>query len=98
MKPHIFHPRADEEYVEAVRYYADVSPKLAARFHAEAERSIRELCRQPGRYFQFDPPARRALVQKFPYSVVFLEKEDQIWIVAVMHTKRRPGYWRERLS
>ena len=33
----------------------------------------------------------------FPYAVVFMEKPEHIWIVAVMHMKRRPGYWRERL-
>ncbi|MGH7979137.1 MAG: hypothetical protein ACREE6_07155 [Limisphaerales bacterium] len=53
--------------------------------------------RQPDRFFRFSPPARRALAHKFPYSVVYLEEPDRVWIVAVMHAKQRPGYWRERL-
>ena len=28
MKPHIFHPDADEEYVKAVQYYADIALEL----------------------------------------------------------------------
>jgi len=38
------------------------------------------------------------LSQEFPYAVVYLEQPDRVWIVAIMHLKRRPGYWRKRLS
>lgn len=97
MKPYIFHPEAGEEYARAVEYYADILPELGGRFHDEIERLIREVRRQPERFFHFSPPAHRALAHKFPYSVVYLEQPDRVWIVAIMHAKRRPGYWRERL-
>lgn len=98
MKPHIFHPEAGEEYAHAVECYAEILPELGSRFHDEIERLIREVCRQPERFLRFSPPAQRALARKFPYSVVYLNQPDRIWIVAVMHAKRRPGYWRERLG
>jgi toxin ParE1/3/4 len=98
LKPHIFHPGATEEYISAVQYYADISPKLGHRFHLELERVIYEVCRIPERFFRFSPPAQRALARKFPYSLVYLNQPDRVWIVAVMHAKRRPGYWRERMS
>jgi hypothetical protein len=37
------------------------------------------------------------LVAKLGLMQVILLKPDYIWIVAVMHMKRRPAYWRERL-
>jgi len=95
---HAIHPEADAEFADAVRYYADLDPQLGARFYREIERLIRAACDQPGRYFRFSPPARRVLSQEFPYAVVYLEQPDRVWIVAVMHLKRRPGYWRKRLS
>ena len=98
MKPHIFHPDAGEEYVRAVEYYADIAPKLGSRFYDEIERLIREVRRQPGRFLRFSPPAQRALARKFHYSVVYVEQPDRVWIVAIMHAKLRPGYWRERLG
>ena len=98
MKPHIFHPDADEEYVQAVQYYADIALKLGHRFHDEIERLICEACANPERFWRFDPPARRHLTGNFPYAIVFLEKPESLWIVAVMHMKQRPGYWRERLA
>jgi len=98
VKPHIFHPDADEEYARAVEYYAAITPKLASRFYDEIERLIREVRRQPERFLRFSPPAQRAMARKFPYSVVYLDQPDRIWIVAIMHAKRRPGYWRARLG
>jgi len=98
VKPHIFHPDAGEEYASAVEYHAAITPELGSRFHDEIERLIREVRRQPGRFFRFSPPAQRALARKFPYSLVYLDEPDRVWIVAIMHAKRRPGYWRERLG
>ena len=47
MKPHIFQPDADEEYLRAVQYYADINVKLGIRFHEEIERLINEVRRHP---------------------------------------------------
>jgi toxin ParE1/3/4 len=97
VKPHIFHPDAGEEYTQATEYYTAVTPELGGRFYDEIERLIHEVRREPERFFRFSPPARRAVARRFPYSVVYLDQPDRVWIVAVMHAKRRPGYWRKRL-
>jgi toxin ParE1/3/4 len=94
---HVIHPEANAEFAQAARYYADIDPQLGLRFYNEIERLIVAVCAQPDRFLRFSPPARRALARKFPYSVVYLNEPDRVWIVAVMHAKRRPGYWRERL-
>ena len=98
MKPHIFHPEADEEYVQAVQYYADIALELGWRFHDEMDRLIQEACADPKRFWKFSPPARRRLSGDFPYAIVCVEKPEHLWSVAVMHVKRRPGYWRGRLA
>jgi len=41
---------------------------------------------------------RRVVLNRFPYLVVFRETTSEIEVVAVAHGRRRPGYWRERLS
>lgn len=56
------------------------------------ERLMRELRQQLERFWMFDPPARRHRSTVFPYAVVYLDRPDFIWIVAVMHGKQRPGY------
>jgi hypothetical protein len=35
-------------------------------------------------------------VHKFPFQIVFRHEADRVHIVAVAHSKRRPGYWRDR--
>lgn len=97
MKPHAFHPEAAEEYTEAAAYYARISPALGGRFYDEMERLIEDIRQYPDRFRLFDPPVRRHFSDVFPYAMIYLDQPDRIWIVAVMHFKRRPGYWKQRL-
>ena len=92
------HPEADEELAEAVRYYAAIHGELGIRFYREIERLIFEVCAHPQRFRRFDPPARRHFSHWFPYAVIYLDEPDCVWIVALMHMKRKPGYWRCRLE
>jgi len=41
---------------------------------------------------------RRVLVKRFPYSIVFINHDEDLWVVAFARQYRRPGYWRERLK
>ncbi|NJL19041.1 MAG: hypothetical protein HC901_01670 [Bdellovibrionaceae bacterium] len=59
---------------------------MRAVFHPEAEREL------------FDPPAHRHFSRWFPYGLIYLEESDRLWIVAVMHLQRRPGYWKSRMA
>jgi len=40
---------------------------------------------------------RRALLQRFPYQVLFLLEEDTITVVAVFHGARNPKQWQDRI-
>jgi hypothetical protein len=35
-------------------------------------------------------------VNRFPYNVVYRIRDDDIYVVAVAHTSRRPNYWKDR--
>jgi hypothetical protein len=98
VKPHAFHPEAEQEYAQAAKYYAEVDPELAGRFYDEMERLIQDVRRDPKRFRHFDPPAQRHFGNVFPYAVIYVEQSDHIWILAMMHMKRRPGYWKHRGS
>ena len=97
MKARAFHPQADEEYAEAVEYYARINPELGKRFYDHIERLILDIRRQPQRFRLFGPPIRRHFSTVFPYAVLYVDRPDQVVIIAVMHMKRRPGYWRSRV-
>lgn len=98
MKPHRFHREADEEFTGALQHYFDISPALGGRFYDEINRLILEIRTHPARYRMFDPPVRRLLAEDFPYALIYLDEPEQVWLIAVMHLKRKPGYWKQRLS
>jgi hypothetical protein len=98
VKRAVFHPEANQEYLEALEYYAAVGLELGERFDLEIHHLVTAVSRDPQRFFSFNPPARRALSREFPYSLVYVEEPDLVWIVAVMHAKRRPGYWQKRVA
>lgn len=98
MKRHLFHPNAEQEYADPADYYFRIDPKLAVRFYDEIERLIVDIRKQPDRFRLFDFPVRRHFSDVFPYAILYIDQSDQVWIVPVMHMKRRPGYWRERLA
>ena len=98
MKPHIFHPSAVAEYADAAEYYSTIDPELSGRFYDEIEGLIEDVRRHPDRFRIFDGDARRHFSDVFPYAVIYLDEPDRIWIVAVMHMHREPGYWKTRLN
>jgi plasmid stabilization system protein ParE len=92
----LIHEEANRELREALDYYLAISPELGVRFYREMERLLLEVCERPLLFRQFDPPARRHFTDKFPYGVIYLVQPEHVWIVAIMHLNRIPGYWRER--
>ena len=97
MKPFSFHREALEEFDDAAMDYAAVSPALAHRFYQVIDGLIADACRTPGTFRFIRRPARRHFTREFPYGIIYVERPDGIWIIAVMHLHRAPGYWRHRL-
>ena len=94
----VFHPDAALEFEEAVRYYHARGRMLGDRFAAEVRFAIRRIVETPDCWRVLDEDVRRCLVRVFPYSVLYTIEPNFILIVAVMHAKRQPGYWRYRLD
>ncbi|MEI9896346.1 MAG: type II toxin-antitoxin system RelE/ParE family toxin [Chthoniobacter sp.] len=96
---HEFHPEALEEFEEAAHYYADCQEGLEWRFVAAVENAIGRITETPERWPVFEEDVRRYLTRVFPYAILYtIEPESYVLIVAVMHCRREPGYWRHRLG
>jgi toxin ParE1/3/4 len=94
----VLHPQADAEFLLAQQRYTDASPLLGRRFYDEITSVFRRIIEHPLRYKQFDPPARRLFANGFPYAAIYVARPDATWIIAVMHVRREPGYWKERIA
>ena len=44
------------------------------------------------------PVVRSRRVAGFPYRLVYLVQATELVVIALAHQKRKPGYWRDRLS
>lgn len=87
------HSAAEAEALEAAKWYRERSEVAALRFARELESRIREIVDSPNRWPLFEAGARRAILHRFPYSVIYRVRGDVVEIVAIMHQRRRPGYW-----
>ena len=97
MKPIRVHPEAQFEAEAAVEWYGQRSPHAAGRLVVELRAALERIQLAPNQFPKFAVDARRMVLGRFPYVVVFRETSTEIEIVAVAHGRRRPGYWRERL-
>ena len=87
---------AEQDYTEALSWYARRSERAARGFEAEFERVINAIQASPRRFPLCDPSHRFCLMRRYPFQVIYRETSGQALIVAVAHAKRQPGYWRER--
>ena len=91
------HPDALAEAEAAVAWYAERSSRAPAAFIEEVDNTIQAILNAPKRWPVFDSDFRRVPLLRFPYSIVYREKSDDlVQILAVAHGRRRPGYWRAR--
>ena len=91
-----FHPEAQAEYLDALRWYRERSPMSAVRFEAEVTRSVEKIRQAPERWTRYFEEYRRFLLHQFPFEIVYETTPGQIFILAIAHTHRRPGYWKDR--
>ena len=96
MKRVVFHPEAEVEFLAAAGFYEAQRRGLGLEFIAEVRRAAHTLQQHPELGHRFSRRLRRLLVQRFPYGLLYRIEAEEIFIVAVAHLSRRPGYWRRR--
>lgn len=82
---------------EASLSYEAASTNLGDDFLDDVQRVIDALCESPLLGPGIGGKFRRALLHRFPFSLIYSVESDGILIVAVAHQRRRPDYWRNRL-
>ncbi len=91
-----FHEAAEKELLAAIEYYEESQTDLGLRFSKEVYASIKRICEFPYAWAKIDSKTRRCLVNNFPYGILYRIVQENIWIMAVMHLNRKPGYWKSR--
>ena len=79
-----------------MEWYEARVPGLGAQMHVETRRAIDALCVQPLLGKPFGRNIRRITLHRFPFALIYQVDGDNLRIIAVAHTRRRPGYWSKR--
>jgi len=97
---HGFEREAFEEYLDTTRHYAEQREGLGEEFIQAVETAIAAIALEPTRYQRADEGLRIFRMKRFPYHLFYRynEADNHATIFAVMHHRRRPNYWRDRLK
>ena len=91
-----FHPSAIDELNDSVNYYENCKTGLGFDFLKEVYATIQRIIQFPGSWPKISKNTCRCLINRFPYGIIYQVLENEIVIIAIMHVKRKPGYWKER--
>lgn len=83
MKPVEYHPCAVEELIQAAEYYESRVEGLGERFLDEVDAAISDISSSPERWPLFLLNTRKRQLNRFPYTIVYLEDSTRIYVLAV---------------
>jgi plasmid stabilization system protein ParE len=93
----VFLAPAEEEMREAAEYYERQTRGLGHEFLAEVQRTVERIVENPRLGQIVRRSIRRRLTPRFPFGILYRIDPHEIVIIAVMHLRRRPGYWADRV-
>ncbi len=80
----------------AAKFYQQRQVGLGKRFLDNLAKAVSGIARHPCLYRQ-RCNIRKCKLPHFPYGVVYRIEADTIQIIAVMHLRQEPGYWKHRI-
>ncbi len=94
------HPDVYAELEDSRSWYEERSENLGKEFLDEVDRAINAVQQAPMMWPWYDEQKdiRRFLVHRFPYTVIYRPTSSVIQIIAVMHLRRHPDYWKSRIA
>lgn len=93
-----FLPDAEAELLKEVAYFSATGIGLGVKFQRAVETAVNLAVANPDGGAPSMHGTRRRLVKGFPFSVVYRVREAEILVVAIMHHRRKPGYWVSRIE
>ena len=87
-----YHPSTATDLKEAVSYYNKQTPYLGEQLRAEVYATI-EIIRQNPEIYAEEKGVRRALVKRFPYSVIYrILSSERLRVLVIRHHRRHPTH------
>jgi plasmid stabilization system protein ParE len=91
----VFRPEAEDEVLEARRWYESRSVGLGRRFAAAVDALVTRILANPLSFPEVHGQTRRAVLARFPYAVYFRVGDGDVVVLAV-HGRQDPARWQAR--
>lgn len=88
---------AEVEMLKAATYYDQQANGLGQLFLSSLETAVNSIIDNPNAWPTIRSKIRKRIVSKFPYSILFRVDSNEIVIMAIMHQRRRPDCWLDRI-
>lgn len=98
MKPIVLHPAAEAEMRVTAGYYHNCQPGLGDQFLDEVLMAAERIKHNPAAWPEISGNIRRCLLNRFPFGLLYRMEDTRIYLLAVMHLRREPNYWRNRVG
>jgi plasmid stabilization system protein ParE len=92
----VVEPAAESDIRAAFEWYEEQVPSLGHEFLVSLRSCFGRLERTPAIYKYFLEPVRRANIDRFPFGVLFVIREEFVFVLGVFHHKRNPASWIRR--
>ena len=89
--------RTQEDLDDAYQWYQDLNQGLGQESIRCVDAKLSEISRNPLHYqIVFNKRVHRALTNRFPFSIYYVNEEDIITVFAILHQRRNPESWKTR--
>ena len=88
---------ASLELDDAIEYYELQFQGLGKKFFEEILETTELISQFPDLFTRNSEHTRRAVLRKFPFSIIYTLFNDKIYIIAIAHQNRQPEYWIDRI-
>ena len=95
-KPVLIRAEAEADIKDAYQWYESQRKGLGESYLLCIEEALSRISRTPQTYAVIYKNIRRALIHRFPFGVFYIEGEQNIIVLAVLHARRNPQSWKER--
>lgn len=86
----IFTNKAESDIAEAYRWYENRQIGLGSDLIKSIDTALSQISQSPLQYQAIiDKNIRRALTNRFPYSIYFIDEIDTIRILAILHQRQK---------
>ncbi|WP_145084225.1 type II toxin-antitoxin system RelE/ParE family toxin [Anatilimnocola aggregata] len=92
-----YHRLAIQEARNAKQWYDRASESAGRRFEQSVRQALDQIAEAPERWPANPDGTQFRRLPHFPYLIIYRRLEnDRVRVIAISHSRRRPGYWSRR--